>query len=174
MVVKNNYFWIDPLSPAGFIANGELLKVHRLRRIETLYGVRFAHLEVSLIDYPDMDRFDTIAFMDTLMMETPNLPREQLRALFYEIEKDYLQERNKQKRYQEIMKSPYFNALQIKFAYAVTCHKAQGGQWASVFVDHGYIDESQLDESFLRWLYTATTRATEQLYFVNLLPDLQS
>lgn len=172
MVVRNNYFWTDPLSSAGFIANGELLRVHRVRRIETIYNVRFAHLEVSLIDYPDMDRFETIAFMDTLTSDSPNLDRAFLRELFYEIEKDFLHERNKQKRFQEILKSPYFNALQIKFAYAVTCHKSQGGQWSAVFVDHGYIEEAQLDESFLRWLYTAVTRATEQLYFVNLKEEL--
>jgi exodeoxyribonuclease-5 len=172
MVVKNNYFWLDPLSAAGFIANGELLRVHRVRRIETVYNVRFAHLEVSMIDYPEMDRFETIAFMDTLTVETPNLNRSYLRELFFEIEKDFLHERNKQKRYQQIMKSPYFNALQIKFAYAVTCHKSQGGQWGAVFVDHGYLEEEQLDESFLRWLYTAATRATERLYFVNLMEKL--
>jgi len=172
MVVKNNYFWLDPLSTAGFIANGELLKIHRVKRIETVYNVRFAHLEVSMIDYPEMDRFDTIAFMDTLTIESPNLDRNFLRTLFFEIEKDFTHVHNKQKRYELIMKTPYFSALQIKFAYAVTCHKAQGGQWSAVFVDHGYVEEAQLDESFLRWLYTATTRATEQLYFVNLMEQL--
>lgn len=172
MVVKNNYFWLDPLSSAGFIANGELLRVHRVKRITTIYNVRFATLEVSLIDYPEMDRFETLAFMDSLTIEQPNLSRDFMKQLFYEIEKDFLHERNKQKRYQEIMKTPYFNALQIKFAYAVTCHKAQGGQWATVFVDHGFIEQNQVDLSFLRWLYTATTRATEQLYFVNLLEEL--
>ena len=172
MVVKNNYYWLDPLSQAGFIANGELLKIHRVKRIETVYNVRFARLEVSLIDYPEMDRFETIAFMETLTIEEPNLKRAFLKELFFEIEKDFEHEKNKQKRYQAIMKSPYFNALQIKFAYAVTCHKSQGGQWSVVFVDHGYIEPTQLDNSFLRWLYTATTRATDQLYFVNLLPEL--
>lgn len=172
MVVKNNYFWIDPLSPAGFIANGELLKVHRVRRIETLYDIRFAHLEVSLIDYPEMDRFDTIAFMDTLTSEQPNLDRSVLKKLFFDIEQDHLHEKNKQKRYQLILKSPYFNALQIKFAYAVTCHKAQGGQWETVFVDHGFITDEQLDLSFMRWLYTAITRASDQLYFVGLHEEL--
>jgi exodeoxyribonuclease-5 len=107
-----------------------------------------------------------------LTLESPNLDRGYLRTLFFEIEKDYMHERNKQKRYSEIMKSPYFNALQVKFAYAVTCHKAQGGQWSAVFVDHGYLEPEQLDESFMRWLYTATTRATEQLYFVGLQEDL--
>jgi exodeoxyribonuclease-5 len=110
--------------------------------------------------------------METLTIEEPNLKRAFLKELFFEIEKDFEHEKNKQKRYQAIMKSPYFNALQIKFAYAVTCHKSQGGQWSVVFVDHGYIEPTQLDNSFLRWLYTATTRATDQLYFVNLLPEL--
>lgn len=172
MVVKNNYFWLDPMSSAGFIANGELLKIHRVRKFETVYGVRFVHLEVSLIDYPELDRFDTIAFMDTLQLEQPNLNRDYLKMLFFEIEKDYLHERNKQKRYQEIMKNPYFNALQIKFAYAVTCHKAQGGQWSAVYIDHGYLGEDPLDREFLRWLYTAFTRASEQLYTINLHEDL--
>ncbi|MDR0802486.1 AAA family ATPase [Fluviicola sp.] len=172
MVVKNNYFWLDSLSSAGFIANGELLKVHRIRKVEMLYDVRFAHLEVSMIDYPGLDRFEVIAFMETLTIEQPNLDRAFMKYLFFEIEKDYMHECNKQKRYQEIMKSPYFNALQIKFAYAVTCHKSQGGQWTSVFLDHGYLEPEQLDFSFLRWLYTAVTRASEQLYIVNLLEEL--
>ncbi len=173
MVVKNNYFWLDPLSTAGFIANGELLKVHRIKKVETLYNVRFAHLEVSLIDYPEMDRFETIAFMETLTIETPNLNRAFTKQLFFEIEKDFLHEKNKQKRYQSVLKSAYFNALQIKFAYAVTCHKSQGGQWAAVYVDHGFIEKEQLDLSFLRWLYTATTRATESLKFIVLLDELK-
>ena len=101
-----------------------------------------------------------------------NRHRNFLKNLFFEIEKDFLPEHNKQKRYQEIMKSPYFNALQIKFAYAVTCHKSQGGQWSVVFVDHGYLVFEQVDFSFLRWLYTAVTRASEQLYTVNLMEEL--
>lgn len=172
MVVKNNYFWIDPLSAAGFIANGELLKVHRIRRIEMVYGVRFAHLEVSLIDYPEMERFEALALMDSLSIEAPNLDREYMKKLFFEIEKDFQHEHNKKKRYELIMKSPYFNALQIKFAYAVTCHKSQGGQWSAVYIDHGFLPDEQFDDSFLRWLYTGITRATEQLYFINLSEKL--
>ena len=169
MVVKNNYFWLDPQSPAGFIANGELIRVHRLKRIEEMYGIRFAQLEVSLVDYPEMDRFEVMCFMDSLTIEQPNLDREYMKKLFFEIERDYAHIHNKQKRYKEVLQSPYFNALQIKFAYAVTCHKAQGGQWSAVFVDHGYVEEEQVDLSFLRWLYTANTRATEQLYFIQLM-----
>jgi len=173
MVVKNNYFWIDPTSDAGFIANGELVRVHRLKRIEELYGIRFATIEVSLIDYPGMDRFEVLAFMDCLASETPNLDRTYMKTLFFEIEKDFYHIKNKKKRYKEVMQSPYFNALQVKYAYAVTCHKAQGGQWSAVFVDHGFVDEEQQDLSFLRWLYTATTRATEKLYFVGLMEELK-
>ncbi len=173
MVVKNNYFWLDPLSTAGFIANGELLRVHRVKRIEEMYQLRFATLEVSLIDYPDMERFEVLSFMQTLNEDTPNLSRETLRTLFFEIEKDFLNERNKQKRYKEIMKNPYFNALQVKFAYAVTCHKSQGGQWKAVFVDHGFVPPEQHDISFLRWMYTACTRASEKLYFVQLMQEFK-
>lgn len=172
MVVKNNYFWLDPLCSAGFIANGEIVKVHRVKKTETLYNVRFAHLEISLVDYPDLDRFEAIAFLDSLTSEQANLDRTFLKTLFFEIEKDYLHEKNKQKRYKEIMKSPYFNALQVKFAYAITCHKSQGGQWEVVFVDHGYLEEEQINNSFLRWLYTAFTRAAKQLYTVNLLEKI--
>ena len=173
MVVKNNYYWIDPLSAAGFIANGELVRVHRLKKMEEMYGVRYARLEVSLIDYPEMERFDVLAFMECLTSEQPNLDRSFMRDLFFEIEKDFFHEKNKKKRYKEVMQSPYFNALQIKFAYAVTCHKAQGGQWEAVFVDHGFVEPEQQDLSFLRWLYTATTRASEKLYFVQLLEELK-
>lgn len=172
MVVKNNYFWLDPLSQAGFIANGDMLQVHRVRKMEHLYGFRFARLEVSLIDYPDLDRFETLVFIETLTQDEPNMNRERQKQLFFEIEKDFDHIHNKQKRYQEIMKSPYFNALQVKFAYAITCHKSQGGQWSTVFVDHGYLGEEKPDVSFLRWLYTAFTRATNQLYTVNLLDEL--
>lgn len=173
MVVRNNYFWVDPISDAGFIANGELIRVHRLKRIEEMYGVRYATLEVSLIDYPAMDRFEVLAFMDGLTSEEPNLDRVFMRTLFFEIEKDFYHIKNKQKRYKEVMQSPYFNALQIKFAYAITCHKAQGGQWAAVFVDHGFVGEEQQDLSFLRWLYTAVTRASEKLFFVQLMDELK-
>jgi exodeoxyribonuclease-5 len=173
MVVKNSYSWIDPLSPAGFIANGELIRVHRLRRIEELYGIRYAQLEVSLIDYPEMDRFDTLVFMECLTSEQPNLNREFMRNLFFEIEKDFAHIHNKNKRYKEVMQSPYFCALQVKFAYAVTCHKAQGGQWSAVFVDHGFVAPEQQDLAFLRWLYTAITRASEKLMFVQLMEELK-
>lgn len=166
MCVKNNYFWIAEDSEAGFIANGELLKIKRLFREEELYGFRFQHAEVELIDYPDMPAFKTILLLDTLQLETPNLDRERSKLLFFEVEKDYADERNKKVRYEKILANPYFNALQIKFAYAVTCHKAQGGQWEQVFLDHGYLEDVQ-DASFYRWLYTGFTRAKDKLFLVN-------
>jgi exodeoxyribonuclease-5 len=149
-----------------------MLKVHRIRKTETMYGARFATIEVSMVDYPELERFESIVFLETLSVEEPHLSRERLKALFFEIEKDFTHIQNKQKRYAEIMKSPYFNALQVKYAYAITCHKSQGGQWNTVFVDHGFLGKEKPDLSFYRWLYTAFTRASEQLYAVNLLPEL--
>jgi exodeoxyribonuclease-5 len=167
MVVKNNYFWLEEKSEAGFIANGEIIKVLRIMKREEMYGFQFARARVQLVDYPDMGDFETMLLVDTLMSETPSLPRDQMKALFFAIEEEYLHEKNKKVRYEKIMKDPYFNALQVKFAYAITCHKSQGGQWASVFLDHGYLTEELLDKSFFRWLYTGFTRASERLCLVN-------
>lgn len=169
MVVKNSYFWIPETSDAGFIANGEMLQVKRVKNWEELYGFRFCKVEVALPDYPEMDQFEVLLLMDTITTESPSLNREQMKQLFFEVEKDYADERNKQKRYEKILSDPYFNALQVKFAYAVTCHKAQGGQWDYVLIDHGYLGEDLPDESFQRWLYTAFTRARKRLYLIN--PD---
>lgn len=166
MGVKNNYHWVPETSEAGFIANGEILKIKKIFRKEELHGFNFQHAEVELIDYPDMGSFKIILLLDTLYTENPSLPREDMKNLFFEVEKDYADERNKKIRYEKILADPYFNALQIKFAYAVTCHKAQGGQWEQVFLDHGYLDEN-LDESFYRWLYTGFTRAKDKLFLVN-------
>lgn len=167
MVVKNNYFWLEEGSEAGFIANGEILKVMRITKREEMYGFNFARARVQLIDYPNMGDFEVVLLVDTLTVEAPSLPREKMKELFYAIEAEYLFEHNKRKRYERIMKDPYFNALQVKFAYAITCHKSQGGQWASVFLDHGYLTEDLLDKSFFRWLYTGFTRASERLCLVN-------
>lgn len=171
MVVKNNYFWLDEKSDAGFIANGEIAMIKRITRIEDLYGFRFAKARVQLIDYPQMGDFETLLLLDTLSVEAPALDRESMKKLFFAIEEDYLDEHNKKKRYEKIMKNPYFNALQIKFAYAITCHKAQGGQWACVFLDHGYLTDEMLDTSFFRWLYTGFTRASEELNLVQFYPE---
>lgn len=167
MAVKNNYYWLADDSSIGFIANGEMLVVKRVIRREELYGFRFAEVTVQFVDYPQEVERDILVLLDTLDVEGPNLPREEMKKLFFAVEQDYLDEHNKRKRYEKILKNPHFNALQVKYAYAVTCHKSQGGQWANVFLDQGYLTEEMLDAGYFRWLYTALTRATEKVYLLN-------
>ncbi|RFC55196.1 ATP-dependent DNA helicase [Brumimicrobium aurantiacum] len=167
MVVRNNYYWLGDNSKLGFIANGETINVVRIKSRETLYGFDFVTAIVQLVDYPDTESFEVKIMLEVLDVEGPNLPREKMKELFFAVEQDYAYERNKKKRYELIMADPYFNALQVKYAYAVTCHKSQGGQWACVFVDQGFLTEDMLDKSYFRWLYTALTRATDKLYLVN-------
>lgn len=169
--VKNNYYWIDEQSEAGFIANGEILKIERIIKEIFIYNTRFVKAIVSLIDYPEIGDFEVLLLPETLTHEGANLPRERIKELFFEIEKDFVSERNKQKRYESILKSPYFNALQVKYAYALTCHKSQGGQWDCVFVDPGFLNDEDVNPEFYRWLYTAFTRAKKQLYLVNFKED---
>ena len=167
MVVKNNYHWLDPSSKMGFIANGEIARIERVRKFEACYGFEFALLDLSFVDYPEQGTLSCLVHVQSLLEEGPNLPREVLKKLFYNIEAEHWDIKNKQKRYREVIKSPYFNALQVKYAHAVTVHKAQGGQWAHVYVDYGYLPQDRRDQSYLRWLYTALTRASEQLYLLN-------
>ena len=168
MVVKNNYHYAekDDNTPMAFIANGDVVRLRRLRRFEELYGFRFAN---AVLEFPDYDGYELEAkiLLDTISSESPSLTREQSRELFYEIEKDYLDITAKSKRYKAIRENEHFNALQIKFAYAVTCHKAQGGQWNAVFVDRCLFGDEPMTRDMLRWLYTAITRATERVYLVN-------
>jgi exodeoxyribonuclease-5 len=167
MVVKNNYFWLDPQSEIGFIANGELIKVKRIIRFEDLYGFHFVHLEILFLDYLKETEKTVIVMTEAILEETPNLKREKLKELFYAIEQDYLYEKNKQKRFQLVLKNPYFSALQVKYAYAVTVHKAQGGQWKHVFLDYGFVPDELKNENYIPWLYTALTRASEKLFLLN-------
>jgi exodeoxyribonuclease-5 len=167
MVVKNNYYWSDDQTRMGFIANGELMKVVRVKRVEEQYGFEFARLIVRFPDYDEIPEMEVLAFTESLSVEGPSLSRERLRELFYAVEKDYMHEKNKRKRYQLILKDPYFNALQIKYAYAVTCHKAQGGQWENVFIDPGFLDDDSWNGDMFRWLYTALTRASKKVYLLN-------
>jgi exodeoxyribonuclease-5 len=171
MIVKNNYFWLDPISVMGFIANGELAKVERVRKVEQQYGFEFVHVDLSFVDYPEVPSVTVIVHTASLTEESPNLKRDKLSQLFYAIEKDFSDEKVKSKRYQKIMKSPYFNALQVKYAHAVTVHKAQGGQWKHVYIDYGFIPEEMKTKNYLRWLYTSVTRATEKLSFLNFPKD---
>lgn len=165
MVVKNNYFWL-PDEKGGFIANGDIGKITRVKNIQEMYGFRFAEVQILFADI-DQEPITCKVMLDTLYTETPNLPYEQQKKLFEEVMKDYEHIPNKRLRMEELRTNPYFNALQIKFAYAVTCHKAQGGQWEAVFIDQGYLTEEMLNIDLLRWLYTATTRASKELFYVN-------
>lgn len=166
LIVKNNYFWLEANEEIDFIANGDIAEIVSISKYEELYGFRFANVSLRLLDYPDVE-FDCKIILDTLNIESAALTTEQNRKLFDAVAEDYLDIRSKKKRWEKIRENPYFNALQVKFAYAVTCHKAQGGQWKAVFVDQGYLTQEMLNTEFLRWLYTAFTRATERLYLVN-------
>lgn len=167
MVVRNNYFWLSPESKAGFVANGDIAEVKRIRKEETLYGFRFADATLRLVDYPDEPDMDAQLILDTLSTETPALSQEENRRLFDEVLLDYADIPQRRKRIEMVKNNPYFNALQVKYAYALTCHKTQGGQWDAVFIDHGYLADGQLDVEWMRWLYTAITRARQMVYFVN-------
>lgn len=172
MVVRNNYFWLPENADAAFIANGDMAKVVRVRREEERYGLRFAEVSLDFLDFPEVGTLTCKVILDTLQAETPNLSNEQGKQLFDGLLEDYDHISNKRERMLAIKEDPYYNALQIKFAYAVTCHKAQGGQWDAVFVDQGYLTEEMIDLDFLRWLYTAVTRAKKELFLVNFAQNL--
>lgn len=167
MIVKNNYFWLPEKSTAGFLANGDIIEILSIRKIEEMYGFHFADVSIRLIDYPDEPLLDVKILLDTIMAESPALPKEENNRLFNEVIKDYEEIPQRRKRLDKMKVDPYFNALQVKYAYALTCHKTQGGQWENVFIDQGYFIDKMLDREFLRWLYTAVTRASKQLYLVN-------
>lgn len=168
MVVKNNYYFPEHTRdcPMNFVANGDIARLKRLGRFEDFYGFRFANAVLSFPDYDDAE-LDCKILLDTLASESPSLTREESTRLFYEVEKDYTEIRSKLKRFREIRENPHYNALQVKFSYAVTCHKAQGGQWRAVFVDRCLFGDEPMTRDLLRWLYTALTRATDKLYLVN-------
>lgn len=167
MVVKNNYHWLNDVVKGSFIANGEIVKVERLRGAEKIYDFEFMDAEISFPNQPELDQIHVKLMLDTLNIDEANLNRKKMKDLFFKIEKDYGWERNKKKRYERVMFDPYFNALQVKFAYAVTCHKSQGGQWSCAFVDQGYLNDEMLNRDYFRWMYTAFTRPTEKLYLIN-------
>jgi ATP-dependent exoDNAse (exonuclease V) alpha subunit len=169
MVVKNNYFWLQDQEEGStaFIANGDIAKIRKVRRIEDMYGFRFADVQLEFIDYAEDSVLDCKVLLDTLYTESPALPQDDQKRLYTEAMKDYDHIPNKRAKHQELKLNPYYNALQIKFAYAITCHKAQGGQWDAVFVDQGYLTDEMVNTDFLRWFYTACTRATKELFLVN-------
>ena len=165
MVVKNNYFWLDNKSEAGFIANGDIIKILEIYAIKELYGFRFAEVKVIMVDYPNQKPFETVLLLDTLTSESPSLTYEESNSLYQEVQKDYASERSNYKRFLGVKNNKYFNALQVKFSYAVTCHKSQGGQWDTVFVEKPYLPDG-INRDYLRWLYTAITRARKKLYLI--------
>jgi exodeoxyribonuclease-5 len=170
MIVKNNYHWSKQLEELDFIANGDIAEIIRIRKYEERFGFHFANVVLRLIDYQDFE-IECKILLETLTVEAPALTSEENKRLFEAISEDYLEVRNKRDRWKMIREDPYFNALQVKYSYAVTCHKAQGGQWKTVFLDHGYLTKEMIDREFLRWLYTAFTRAVERLYLVNFHKD---
>lgn len=170
MVVKNNYFWLPEESKAGFIANGDIVKLQRVGNIQEMHGFRFADVKLKLIDYPDEPELETRILLDTIMSESPALSSEDNKKLYHAVWEDYEHIRTKKERYKKVKEDPFFNALQVKFAYAITCHKSQGGQWPCVFVEQGYLTDEMVNTEYLRWLYTALTRASEKLYLVNFNP----
>lgn len=171
MVVKNNYYWLDVESKVGFIANGDLLNVLRVTKIEEMYGFQFADAEVQMLDYPEEKPISVKLLLDTLMADGPGLSYEDYQNLFNRVEEDYLDMKTRASRMNKMRKNPYLNALHIKFGYALTCHKTQGGQWPLVIVDQGYLNDEMINREYLRWLYTALTRATNQLFLINFSDD---
>ena len=170
MIVKNNYFWLKPTSEAGFIANGDIIEVLEVFGIKELYGFRFAEVHIRMVDYPKMKPFETVLMLDTINLESPSLPYEEANKLYQEVVKDYEDETTSYRKFLKVKKNKYLNALQVKFSYAITCHKSQGGQWNTVFVEQPYLPNG-IDKDYLRWLYTAVTRAKDKLYLLGFKDD---
>ena len=165
MIVKNNYYWLPESSDAGFIANGDICEILRISSTKDLYGFRFAEVTIRMIDYPNMKPFETVLLLDTLSSESPSLTYEESNKLYQAVKEDYADEKSKYKQFLAIKSNKYFNALQVKFSYAITCHKSQGGQWKTVFVEQPYLPEG-VSVAYFRWLYTAITRTKEKLYLL--------
>ncbi len=176
MIVKNNYYWTERLMTdddadsysniPSFIANGDIAVIRRVRRQREMYGFRFEDAVISLPDYGDLE-MDVTLMLDTLHSESPSLTKEESDKLFNSVMEDYEEIPTRKEKMKKLRENPHFNALQIKYAYAVTCHKAQGGQWKNIFIDQGFVPEDGRDEDYYRWLYTAVTRATQTVYLVN-------
>jgi exodeoxyribonuclease-5 len=170
MVVKNNYFWLKAASEAGFIANGDVIEVLEIFNFKELYGFKFAEVRCRMVDYEDMKPFETVLLLDTIEAETPSLPYEDSNRLYQEVSKDYQNESSKYRKFLKVKGNKYFNALQVKFSYAITCHKSQGGQWDTVFIEQPYLPDGPSKE-YYRWLYTAVTRAKDTLYLIGFKDD---
>jgi hypothetical protein len=167
MAVKNNYYWIDELSEVGFIANGDMMEVTAITKTQELYGFTFMNIRARLCDYPNYPDVELKIILESLETESASMTSEQMKLLYHEVAKDYEDISNKRTRFLKIKNNPFLNAVQVKYSYSLTCHKTQGGQWKVVCIDLGYFTEEKLDKEFIRWLYTAVTRATEKVYLVN-------
>jgi len=167
MAIKNNYYWIDELSDVGFIANGDLMEVISITKTKELYGFNFMDIRVRLCDYPNYPDVEFKIILESLDTESASMTGEQMRQLYQEVAKDYDDIPNKRTRFLKIKNNPFLNAVQVKYSYSLTCHKTQGGQWKVVLIDIGYFTDDKIDKEFVRWLYTALTRATEKVYLVN-------
>lgn len=170
MVVKNNYFWLKETDDAGFIANGDIIEVLQIFNFKELYGFKFANVKIRMVDYPNQKPFETVLLLDTITSETPSLSYDDANRLYEEVMKDYESETTKFKKFQKVKENEYFNSLQVKFSYAITCHKSQGGQWNTVFIEQPYLPDG-IDRDYIRWLYTAVTRAKEKLYLIGFKDD---
>ncbi len=166
MVVKNNYFWVSEKSRAGFIANGDIIELLEIYEYKDLYDLRFVRVKVRMVDYDEMEPFETVLMLNVLDMPAASLPWEESSKLYQKVLEDYADIPQKYKRHQKVQANPYFNALQVKFAYAITCHKAQGGQWKNVFIEQPWLPTGEVDMDYLRWLYTAITRAQSKVYLM--------
>jgi ATP-dependent exoDNAse (exonuclease V) alpha subunit len=165
MVVKNNYFWLKETDEAGFVANGDIIEVLDIRGFMDIYTFKFAKVTIRMVDYPNQKPFDTVLLLDTISSVSPSLTYEESNRLYQEVMKDYEDESAAYKKLQKVKANDYFNALQVKFSYAITCHKSQGGQWNTVFIEQPHLPDG-IDVDYLRWLYTAVTRAKEKLYLI--------
>ncbi len=167
MVTKNNYYWAGDNETMGFIANGDMAEIRKINHFEEMYGFHFADVELGFTDYQNIPVLEAKILLDTLNSNSPSLSEEENKRLFMAIEGDYMDIPNRRQRYKEMKKNPWFNALQVKFAYALTCHKTQGGQWENVFIDSSFNQKETLEAEDMRWIYTALTRAQRRIYFVN-------
>jgi len=172
MVVKNNYYWVDETSEVGFLANGDIMEILSVNKREELYGFHFADVTVRLCDYPDFDTIDIKIILESLESCDPALPATQHQLLYEQVALDYEEIKDRRLRALKIRNNPYLKAVQVKFSYSLTCHKTQGGQWKTVLVDYGFIPNNSPDKEYLRWLYTALTRATETVYLINFADEI--
>ena len=165
MVVKNNYFWLNNKRDLGFLANGDIIKIEEIHNIKNIYGFKFAEVKISMVDYPNISPFETVLILDSLFINTSAIDFNTMNNLYQEVLKDFMNVKTKYKRHMGVKNNKFFNALQVKFAYSFTCHKSQGGQWSSIFLEFPFLPNG-MDEDFFRWLYTAITRAKSKLHLI--------